>query len=304
MNRPEKRLGRPRRPARPLCIYHINCADGFAAAWVVRLFFGAGNVDFHAADYGDPPPDVGGRDVIIVDFSYPRPVLDEMHGEADSLLILDHHESAAAELAGLPAPAGRGDWAWHHRHADQPHALFDMQRSGCGITWDFFFPGRPRPDLVTHIEDRDLWRFHWSDTKAYYAGLMSHPFDFEVWDRVAGSVAGTAALIADGVPILRRHQRDVAEMTALTRRCLRIGGHVVPACNLPRSMGSDGANLLAEGEPFAAAYYDVDGKRVISLRSVGLGLNVAAIAAQYGGGGHPTAASFKVALDRVAEFEP
>jgi hypothetical protein len=63
---------------RPLCIYHGNCADGFGAAWVVRRFFGAGNVDFHAGIYQDAPPDVAGREVIITDFSYKRPVLEQM----------------------------------------------------------------------------------------------------------------------------------------------------------------------------------------------------------------------------------
>ena len=32
---------------RPLCIYHGGCADGFAAAWVVRKAF-LGDVEFHA----------------------------------------------------------------------------------------------------------------------------------------------------------------------------------------------------------------------------------------------------------------
>ena len=57
----------------PLCIYHHNCADGFTAAWVVKKAFG--NVDFHPGKYNEPPPDVTGRDVIIVDFSYKYDVL-------------------------------------------------------------------------------------------------------------------------------------------------------------------------------------------------------------------------------------
>ena len=37
----------------PLCIYHANCVDGFAAAWVVRKAF-HGVVDFHPGIYGEP----------------------------------------------------------------------------------------------------------------------------------------------------------------------------------------------------------------------------------------------------------
>ena len=50
-----------------ICIYHGNCADGFGAAWVVRKALGA-DIEFHAATYGQPVPDVTGKNVVIVDF--------------------------------------------------------------------------------------------------------------------------------------------------------------------------------------------------------------------------------------------
>ena len=51
-----------------VCIYHGNCADGFGAAWVVRKAIG--EIEFHPGTYGQPPPDVTGKDVVMVDFSY------------------------------------------------------------------------------------------------------------------------------------------------------------------------------------------------------------------------------------------
>ena len=62
---------------RTICIYHANCADGFTAAWAVRQALGSG-VEFVPAGYGDEPPDVDDADVVIVDFSYPRAVLERM----------------------------------------------------------------------------------------------------------------------------------------------------------------------------------------------------------------------------------
>ena len=53
----------------PLCIYHGFCADGFTAAWVIWTWYGAGQVEFHAATHGEPPPEVGDREVYVVDFS-------------------------------------------------------------------------------------------------------------------------------------------------------------------------------------------------------------------------------------------
>ena len=51
---------------KPLCIYNGNCADGFTAGWVVRKALGNA-VDFHPGVYQNPPPDVKGRDVLLVD---------------------------------------------------------------------------------------------------------------------------------------------------------------------------------------------------------------------------------------------
>jgi hypothetical protein len=81
----------------PLCIYHGNCQDGFGAAWTVRHALGD-RVEFYPGIYQNEPPDVTGRDVIIVDFSYKRPVIEAMALKAHSILILDHHKSAVADL--------------------------------------------------------------------------------------------------------------------------------------------------------------------------------------------------------------
>jgi len=84
----------------PLCIYHGNCQDGFGSAWVVKRFFDPHGVDFHAGVHQNPPPDVKGRDVILVDFSYKRSILEEMLSTANSVLVLDHHKSAKEDLEG------------------------------------------------------------------------------------------------------------------------------------------------------------------------------------------------------------
>lgn len=55
-------------PMKPdICIYHGGCADGFTAAWAVWKRWP--DVEFVAGIHGDPPPDVTGKHVLIVDFS-------------------------------------------------------------------------------------------------------------------------------------------------------------------------------------------------------------------------------------------
>src|SRR5262249_50886942 len=123
-----------------LCIYHGGCDDGFGAAWVVREKFGA-LCEFYPGAYAKNAPPVRDRDVIMVDFSYKRPALEEMLDACNSLLILDHHKTAQEDLSFLPSTWPT--WDEHHQApTHKGHALFDMARSGAGIAWDFFFPQR------------------------------------------------------------------------------------------------------------------------------------------------------------------
>ncbi len=264
----------------PLCIYHGNCADGFGSAWVVEKHFGA-NVDFHAGVYQQPPPCVTGREVIMVDFSYKRDVLLEMANEANSILILDHHKSAEADLEGLDK-------------LPNVVAVFDMERSGAMMTWNHYFPDKEPPAMIKHIQDRDLWRFEIPGTREYQAALFSYPYDFAIWDELSELPA--KAMIQDGAAIERKHHKDIDELikSAATRQT--IAGHDVPVLNAPYFFSSDAGHLMAKGEPFAACYWDTETARVYSLRSSDDGLDVSEIASKFGGGGHRNAAGFSVPL--------
>ena len=76
-----------------ICIYHGNCADGFTAAWVVRKALG-NDVEFYPGFYRESPPDVKGKDVYIVDFSYTTDIMEQITADANSVTHIDHHETA------------------------------------------------------------------------------------------------------------------------------------------------------------------------------------------------------------------
>lgn len=291
---------------RPLCIYHGNCFDGFTAAWAVWKRFGE-TFDYFPAVYGDTPPDVTDRHVFLVDFSYKRSVLIEMAASARSVIVLDHHKTAAEDLAGFPAPnllvpqAYASYWpAWRFDDR-QPRVLLDIERSGAGIAWDFFHRdideaiAQARPNLVDHVEDRDLWRFALPFTREIHAGMSAYPFDFGAWDELAVKCYN-GTLANEGAAIDRKHLRDVETLIANQAYRMVIGGYDVPVCNLPVTMCSDAGNIMAKerGNPFAATYYDNEKFRVYSLRSTDAGVDVSEIAKSYGGGGHRNAAGFRL----------
>jgi len=274
----------------PICIYHGNCADGFTSAWVVRKALGDG-VEFHGGVYGNAPPNVAGRDVVMVDFSYKRPVLLEMGAEANSILILDHHKTAAADLAGFPAAVEVA--------GEKIAALFDMDRSGAQITWDFFNPNTPRPFLVDYTGDRDLWRFDLPLSREVNAFVFAHEYRFDLWDHLDRQLrdhADVQRLAEMGAAIEQKHHKDVAELVGLLKRRMTIGGVSVPVANLPYTLTSDAGNLMAQGEAFAGCYWDTPDGRVFSLRSTDAGADVSEVAKRYGGGGHRNASGFRMPL--------
>lgn len=261
-----------------LCIYHSPCIDGTAGAWVIRQALGD-QVEFYPGVYGETPPDVSGRDVILVDFSYKREPLLTLIDQARSMLIIDHHKTAQHDLADLPGNVV---------------CLFDMERSGAMLAWDHFFPDRQPPLLLDHVQDRDLWRFRLPMTREIMAAVFSYPATIETFDELQRRP--TRELEKEGAHLERKHHKDIDELLKACTRPMTIGGYTVPAANLPYTMTSDAAGHLAEGMPFAATYYDDENERVFSLRSHPSGLDVSEIARQYGGGGHRNAAGFRVPL--------
>lgn len=275
---------------KPLIIYHAPCADGFTAAWIAWREYGD-NAEYLPQGYSDEPevPDVDNRLVYILDFCYPEPIMREIAKRAETVILLDHHVSAQQAVEHL---------------LDEGLIIgeFDMERSGAGITWDWFNPDEDRPALVRHVEDRDLWRYTYPDTKEINIALFSHEYDFEIWSKF--EFFGVGQLIQDGRAIWRKHIKDCHELATETMY-LTIGGHKnIPTLNANYTYGSDTAAILAVGQPFSAYFWiNKDGECVFGLRSDANNsesVDVAEIAKSYGGGGHKNASGFRIAsLDKL-----
>lgn len=278
-----------------LCIWHKGCLDGFTSAWVVKKFFG-NRVEFFAGAYGEPPPDVRGRNVLMVDFSYKKRQIEQLRSFARAILILDHHKTAEADLAEYHPPADTVKGFPHFPDTGQCIAFFDMQRSGAALCWDFFFPAQPMPKLVQHVQDRDLWLFTLPGTREINTLAYSHDFTFEAWDNLATlcEQPGTFQnLVQQGGGLMRQRLKDCTALIEEGRRAMTIAGQDIFVVNAPWFYASEIGNLLATEYKVGGTYYDrKDDKRVFSLRSVPDGPDVSEIAQQYGGGGHRNAAGF------------
>lgn len=279
----------------PLVIFHAGCRDGFAAAWAVRRGLGGGPApDWHPGYYGQPAPNCSGRDVIIVDFSYKRPDMERIARTCNTLLVLDHHATAERDLDGLATLDG----------ATNLHVEFDMARSGAGMAWDHYFPGRDRPWFINYVEDRDLWRKVLPNTEEVNAYISILPFEFEEWD-AQEDMGFRDSIIDSGYTVIRKTQQYIREVLKNARVTI-FEGHATLLVNCPQVDISETLDVLCthqvpdSGNPplpvptkFAMGWWQrADGRFQYSLRSRG-DFDVSALAKKHGGGGHKNAAGFE-----------
>jgi len=286
-----------------LIIHHASCADGFTAAWVVWRFATykglENNGELLPAHYGDKAPDVHGRDVVIVDFSYPKDVLLQMQKDAKSIIVMDHHKSVPEDVRELD------------------FVIFDNDRSGAGIVWDYFhdYAEYPRDEIalakiIDYVEDRDLWTWDQPLSKEISAALSVVKMNMDDWGEFAASLVeyeSFEAVAAKGSAILA-YQQKTARSQAWKATMRNIRGFEVPTVNattLQSEIGNDMFSVFPDA-PFSASWFmrvDSEGNDLIqfSLRSEDHREDVGAIAKTFGGGGHRNAAGFTIQLSELFE---
>lgn len=258
-----------------ICIFHANCSDGFGAALAVVNHPDWGDdAEYIAAHYGDTPPDVFGKDVVIVDFSYPRETLLQMNRDASSLLVIDHHKTAQKDCEGLA------------------FCIFDMEHSGAYLAWDHFHGEVPL--FIRYIEDRDLWKWQLKGSKELSAALQTYEMDFYVWDEFLNDWV-LDDLIDEGTHILKYQKIEVQRVIKRWKEnpsFITLKNYKVPVLNTT-TLVSEIGHELSKDYDFSATYFvNHLGQSIFSLRSQKDKTDVGEIARYYGGGGHPNAAGF------------
>lgn len=293
-----------------VCLYHFPCDDGFASAWIVRGKWP--DCMLAPTNYGlaFPEVDIVGKNVLIADFSYkPEALADLLKRGAASIVILDHHKTAEADLAAFNV--GTSGLALEHAEGmfrdmaelQRPPILarFAQEHSGAALTWEFCYPDRSMPKLLAHIEDRDLWRMALPDTRRISLFLRSYSYDFEIWDSLIRQFDGAnhRDMLLEAQAMQRFYDQKIAEIvpTATLKTIGKWSG--VPVAHAPYAFASDLAHELLQAHPnapFAAVVVDAYGGRTYSLRSEDSRQDVSEVAKGFGGGGHRNAAGFRTII--------
>lgn len=275
-------------------VYHKFCLDGFGSAHVIHEYIRSTGGDLSKTkfvamahnhttmEYDDLLKICTGKSVYMVDFSFKRDKIIELRSRCKSLTILDHHATAKDELTNL----------------ENVDCVFDMDRSGIGITWDHFNT-RGMPNWCKYIQDRDLWHWEFEETKPFTLALMEVEYDHEKWRDM-----NVAALITRGRDLC--DMENAAVIAALEKYVVvptTINGvvHNIAYIRSDKYISEIGNALAMEdGISLGVVYSQANDKTRFSLRSVDPDGNPSAtltakdVASMFGGGGHKHAAGCAV----------
>ncbi len=159
-------------------MYHTRCFDGTMAAAAALKAIQEGTLDcnpetglipinYNQSDLEtffqeDGPFEKaqkqGANDFTFVDFCPKAAVVRELLARECTVVILDHHKTAMADVKELEGLEGLT-------------LNFDMTKSGAAMAWEYWHG--EIPDLVLHVEDRDLWKWKMKNTREIMAWLSS-----------------------------------------------------------------------------------------------------------------------------------
>jgi oligoribonuclease NrnB/cAMP/cGMP phosphodiesterase (DHH superfamily) len=262
-------------------IYHANCSDGFGAAWSAWKLLGS-KAEYYAASHGQSPPDVCGRNVVILDFSYGNAVIKKMMSVSKSLIVIDHHKSAMIELH------------------DIINTHFDMSQSGAMLAWNFFHPGKEAPKFIKYIEDRDLWKWELPYSKEFSAAFGMVPFEFEEFEKFEDDSVFDDA-VKRGSYILA-YSKTVVKKVCEKAVLRKYEGQDVMVVNSSHWMSEIGARLSPDCDFAMIWFYDHEDQVIkVSLRAFHEHIDVSKISKKFGGGGHKKAAGFFLPKDHHIE---
>lgn len=290
-----------------IVFYHGNCLDGALAAWVWKLgmwpdaelvpcVYQATKPEHHIPA-GEP------HRIAILDFSFDPGQVASMMVDAEQVVLLDHHESARRKFdaEGVGEVFEALPNAQRIRDGESVVA-FSQADSGAGMAFAVsrIDDTADYGHLVLAVQDRDLWKWQFPDSRAITAALeilILNPQDFA---KFTGG-EGRDRLRMAGELLITVKDREVQRILGdMDWPVAFLAGHKVQLIPCPGWHASEVGNAVMSIKwykyPFVALYRETESGGVkVSLRSSDEhpDIDVGQIASRFGGGGHANAAGFE-----------
>lgn len=272
------------------CFYH-NDMDGKCAGAIVYKFYKLDRdyteetceeCEFISINYKDDFPFDTIKPcetIVIVDFSLQKlGDFEKLLEITDNVIWIDHHKTAIEKYGNLNL---RG--------------IREVGTAGCELTWRFFYPNTPIPEVVKLLGDYDIWAFKFGNTtNQLQTGIRLYDTNPESdnWLRWLDTGYRPQEEIEAGEIVLKYRNNYYTDLIKSWSFFTEFEGYKVVACNA----GSASSQLFDS----VSEDYDImmpfvfDGKQwTVSLYTTKPEIDVSEIAKKYGGGGHKKAAGFQ-----------
>jgi oligoribonuclease NrnB/cAMP/cGMP phosphodiesterase (DHH superfamily) len=261
-------------------IYHKACPDGYASAYIAWKILGDSSA-YLPLSYYDVVPEITNSRILVCDFSFNYETTMNLINSNEHFYNIDHHQSAFDNLKDL----------------SDEYKFFDNSHSGAYLTWKYFFKDVEVPLFIKYIEDYDLWKFEYEETKPFMLALNELPFNFKIWEKLEDEDF-LNDLIEKG-KVLQSYQDNMVRIIckSVKIKSQKIGNNKYNIAYVNTNLfKNEVANkLVSETDcDFSVVYNYDDSKNLtkFSLRSLDTKANVSQIAKIIGGGGHRNAAGY------------
>lgn len=279
-----------------VCLYHKNCTDGTTAAGIVLKKYPEAvciglDHNFKEEDFENILNIVDSETTVyIVDFSLKPEYLEKLVKKVKEVINLDHHISAKEVLEK------------EAQKLDNFKFIFDNNRSGASITWQYLFGGS-MPDIVKYVEDKDIWKWEYGDLTKYvnnYLFLFTNKPE-EIKNLLDEDISN----IIDKGKIINMYSSYIINTFVEKAKdmYIRIGNYTVRAFNTGLFQSEIG-NLLSIKYNEAVCLFSINGDFVkFSFRSLD-NHNPSALdlAKLLNGGGHRNAAGASVSINEFCNM--
>ena len=152
-------------------IFHKGCFDGFTSFVILN---NSHKISKNAVIYPDvpsakkSPPDIQGKNIIIMDVAYKYDVLKDICGYAKSVTFIDHHVTIRDDILKLQNELHNGS------ETSKIKIIYDERECGASLTWKFLNDDKKLPLFVRYIKDNDTGTWKMRHTHSFMAGISPY----------------------------------------------------------------------------------------------------------------------------------
>lgn len=278
-----------------LNIYHKDCLDGATSAVAVLKYCNINKYEYTGLpmSYDYKLANINYKDydeIYVTDFSLRKEDFETILNDfEENITCIDHHIGVEDSLKEI------------YDNYINFNYVFNNEKSGAVLTWEFLHDKDDIPETVYNVQDRDLWKFEYENTKATCSFLHLFIDDLE---KLQNEMKNEVSAYKQGSILLLEKEKNIKRIFCMCKDQyvdLMVNYKFVKCFNSTMYQSELG-NLLSEYHNEVVGIYTIVGLDAhMSFRSIeGQELTALEVAKKLGGGGHKHAAG--ASIERIDLF--